>query len=155
MFTALFPLLYFSKTRRSIVNPSCITPLNRWFLWIILVWVTIGLCILLSITYFGAYSSHEDPFFFIKKQVYWTCLGVLWCVPFSFFSRRDLYYLSIAGVVSNLITLNLSILYGYCINGARRWFVFGPLLYQPSEVIKPFFCVYMGHELSNWKYLSV
>ncbi len=83
-----------------------------------------------------AESRYHDQFFFLKKQLMWSVLGVgafllAANIPFSFWQAniKPMYFATIALLV-------LVLLIGPKISGARRWIHFPGGSFQPSELAK-------------------
>ncbi len=83
-----------------------------------------------------AEARYHDQYFFLKKQVMWSLIGVAAFlfsanVPLDFFqSKARVLY----GVT--LVSLVLVLFFGREISGAQRWLHFGFVSFQPSELAK-------------------
>lgn len=99
--------------------------------------LTFGLVMLASTSsVYAAYVHGGDAFFFFKRQTLWMVLGVAACAVTA---RLDYHcYRRCAWVLFIVAVLLLAgvLLLGKPINGATRWFVFGPIRFQPSEFAK-------------------
>ncbi|MGQ9532815.1 MAG: rod shape-determining protein RodA [Desulfotomaculales bacterium] len=97
--------------------------------------VLFGLVAISSATHATA-AQGEDPFGFVKKQVFWIILGlvVLWAV--QSFDYRDLSRYAVWLYGFNLLMLAGVLLVGSTRLGAQRWFALGPFMLQPSEFSK-------------------
>ena len=86
-----------------------------------------------------AADRFHDPYFFLKKQLFWALLGLGWPAGGAFASTtagsRDscCRCLIVAGV---LLVLVLIPPFGQAINGTRRWIRLGPVSFQPAELAK-------------------
>ena len=103
----------------------------------VLVMLVIGIVMLFSTSAF-ARSSHNDVYYFIKRQAVWLGIGLAGCtlaalVDYHFWQRTWWLWLGIA-----LIALALCFVphLGMRINGSRRWVGIGPITFQPSEIAK-------------------
>jgi cell division protein FtsW len=103
----------------------------------VLVMLVIGIVMLFSTSAF-ARSSHNDMYYFIKRQAIWLGLGLVGCaigalVDYHFWQRTFWIWFTLA-----LIALALCFVphLGMRINGSRRWVGIGPVTFQASEVAK-------------------
>ncbi len=98
-----------------------------------------GLALLaLVLTLLGLYnlrSAAPDPGL-LPRQVAAFLLGLALGVGVQFLSRRTVFALAYPLYALSLALLVLVLLVGREINGARAWFVVGPLQFQPLEVAK-------------------
>ena len=85
-----------------------------------------------------AADRFDDPYFFLKKQLFWALLGAAACGPAlrsttagSSGSWCPLLIVSVA-----LLVLVLVPPFGQAINGTRRWIRLGPVSFQPAELAK-------------------
>jgi len=116
--------------------------------------VALGIVIIFSassVTSAALAESRYDPFFYLKRQVIWAVLGT---ICFIVASRVDLFKLSklsLLGVFFSTILLVLVLIpgIGHEALGARRWIGVGPFSFQPAEIMKMFFVVYLADYLSR------
>jgi rod shape determining protein RodA len=97
--------------------------------------VTWGLVTVYSATH-GRLETHLDDFYL--KQIYWFGAGLVLMV---FVTLVDYQLLSRAAyplLAVGILLLAAVILFGRVASGARRWLMFGPLSFQPSELVKVF-----------------
>jgi rod shape determining protein RodA len=97
--------------------------------------VTWGLVTVYSATH-GRLETHLDDFYL--KQIYWFGAGL---VLMLFVTLVDYQLLSRAAyplLALGILLLVAVFLVGRVASGARRWLVFGPLTFQPSELVKVF-----------------
>ena len=84
-----------------------------------------------------ALERYQQPYLFLTKQVMWAVLGlaalaVAMRVDYRTY-RHDAFVWALIGLVA--VTL-VGVLFSAPINGTRRWFGFGGLGIQPSELAK-------------------
>ena len=84
-----------------------------------------------------ALERYQQPYLFLTKQVMWTVLGfavlaVVMRVDYRTY-RNDALVWALIGLVA--VTL-VGVLFSSPVNGTRRWFGFGGLGIQPSELAK-------------------
>ena len=103
---------------------------------IVLGLVFIGLVILYSTSAYNGEVKFHDAFYYLKKQVFATILGL--AVMFLT-ANVDYHFWQKFAVAGYLAALALSVavlLFGDEYNGSRRWLSFGPFSFQPSEFSK-------------------
>ena len=83
-----------------------------------------------------AENRYQDQFFFLKKQLLWSMIGLMAFlaaanIPFSFWQSniKPIYFVTLALLV-------LVLLVGPKISGARRWIHVPGFSFQPSEAAK-------------------
>ncbi|MDQ7822689.1 MAG: putative lipid II flippase FtsW [Candidatus Eremiobacteraeota bacterium] len=126
---------------------------------LLIVFLTYTLLILGVIIVFSASSvtssvleeCNNDPFFYLKRQIIWALLG---SACFFAAGRVDLFKLrraSLIGVFFSIILLVLVLIpgIGHETMGARRWMGFGSFTFQPAEIAKVFFVIYLADYLSR------
>lgn len=127
----------------------------RLLRWLTLLWLSVGLVVLFSASYAIADAEQGDGLYYVKRQLIWIWLGL---IGFNFIVRSPLrYLLGIAdwGVLL-LLGLILSTLIpglGATVNGATRWIAIGPVLLQPSELMKPFLVLQSARVFGQWERL--
>jgi cell division protein FtsW len=120
----------------------------------VLVLVTVGLVAFGLVMVFSATSApaalgNADPMRFLVKQSMYALAGL---VLLALTSRID--YHTLRGIAPLLLV----VAFGLClavlalapsINGARRWFVVGPVSIQPSELAKLALCIWVCARLAR------
>ena len=98
--------------------------------------VTFGFVMLASTSSSYAYNVHGDAFYYAKRQAIWLGLGLAACLVAA---RVDYHryrkYAWPLFIAAALLLVGV-LLFGKRINGALRWYVFGPVRLQPSEFAK-------------------
>lgn len=125
-------------------------------------WVLFGL--VLGLTLFGvvmvgntsvveAYRDFGDKFHYFRLQAQWALLGVVALIGFSFFDYRKLKALALPFLLLALLSLILVLIPGLGseVLGARRWLGIGGFNFQPSELTKLAFTLYLAASLSKKK----
>lgn len=108
--------------------------------------MAIGLLMMTSASVEIANSLYADPFFFFKRQLFFSVLAVV-IVVFSINVPLRLWYrfsapLLIASFVLLVLVLVPGI--GKIVNGSARWIDLGFYNLQPSEMAKLFFVFYLA-----------
>ncbi|UDQ98519.1 FtsW/RodA/SpoVE family cell cycle protein [Lentisphaerota bacterium WC36G] len=115
----------------------------------------LGLCGCLAI--YSATFSSSSPKFFVIKQFLWLVAGLLtlWCSSIIKFKYYLKLILPIIGIFYALLILVL--IRGHQVNGMNGWFEIPVKLFsfkcyfQPSEVAKAFFVLFLAKYLLNFK----
>jgi cell division protein FtsW len=119
---------------------------DLWLFGVAVVLLSIGVVMVYSASAIVAADRFHDPYFFLKKQVFWALLGgaSLWLML-----RVD--YRQLEGLVLPLLIVSVVLLVlvlippvGQAINGTRRWIRFGPVSFQPVELAKLTLVVYLA-----------
>ena len=96
----------------------------------------IGIVMVLSSSYYTAYSRIGNMYHFFRSQTQAVLLGFGVMLIASQVDYRILKWPSYLGYVAANGFLAWLIKYGEEINGAKRWFRWGPISFQPSEFAK-------------------
>ncbi len=95
-----------------------------------------GLIILYSTSAYNGEVKFHDSFYYLKKQVFATLLGIL---GMYLAARTDYHlwkYAALPGYLAAIL-LSVAVLFiGEEYNGSKRWLSFGPFSFQPSEFAK-------------------
>lgn len=105
-------------------------------LFIVLFLLGFGLVLLYSTSSYIGIIENGDSAYYLKRQLFFTCLGLLLMTGIIFFPYQWWKFLSIPVYLGAIALIVLIIPYGREANGARRWLDFGPLSLQPSEAAK-------------------
>jgi cell division protein FtsW len=128
-----------------------------------------GLIVLSSASTVIAYQQYGDSTYFLKRQLLSVLIGVL---VFSVTVRID--YRQWRVVAFPLLVLSIALLVAVFIPGigrellgARRWISLGPVFFQPAELVKILFLIYLagwlserGHRIQDrayglWPFLAI
>ena len=87
------------------------------------------------------------------RQIVWICIGgivffVTYCIYYNIRFWNRLWFLyAIGGVCLFVLTLVI----GKTVNGSRNWISIGPLSFQPSEIIKILYIMFLScHYSGSW-----
>lgn len=136
--------------------------LDITFLSFVLVILTIGLVMLFSASYAYSYEYYDNSYKFISKQLLFAVVGVIVMFGVSkinYHYLRKLSWLIFAVSIGLLIFL---LIVPPMVSGmdVKRWFVVGPINFQPSEIAK--FAIILlfsslisaNHEMmKNWRFI--
>ncbi|EAW38298.1 FtsW/RodA/SpoVE family cell cycle protein [Lyngbya sp. PCC 8106] len=127
----------------------------RLLRWLTFLWLSVGLVVVFSASYPIANIEHEDGLYYFKRQVLWMFVGM---VGFNIIVRTPIPSILRSARIGLFSILGLLVLtlvpgLGTTINGATRWISLGPLLLQPSELMKPFLVLQSACFFSQWNRL--
>lgn len=91
--------------------------------------------------------------FFLQKQLVWASVAAMALLVARFLDYHALLRLRKPLLVFTGVLLLLVLLpgVGTKLNGARRWFRFGPIGFQPSDIAKITICIYLAGFLAEKK----
>ena len=111
---------------------------------IVLLLVAVGLVILYSTSAYNGRVKFHDSFYYLKKQVFATILGL---VMMFWVAGIDYHVWQQFAAVCYLAAVGLSIavmLFGKEYNGSKRWLSLGPFSFQPSEFAKVALIIFLS-----------
>ena len=113
--------------------------------------VALGAVMVFNTSYFYGQERFGDGYLFIRRHLFAAAIGTVLLftarrVPTRLI-RRLTYPLLFSLVV--MLTLVLIPEIGLARGGARRWLPVGPLLFQPSELVKLVVILYLAHSLAK------
>jgi len=123
-----------------------------WLLIFLVLGLTIfGVIMVGNASVVEAYRDFGNKFYYFRLQTFWAILGIVAFFVFSFFDYRRLRKLAIPLMIFSLLSLIVVLIpgIGTKVLGARRWLVLGPLTFQPAELAKLSFVIYLATFLSN------
>ncbi|MDD4699466.1 MAG: putative lipid II flippase FtsW [Oscillospiraceae bacterium] len=124
------------------------------FFALLIIILTIGLIMLFSSSYAYAYTYYGDSYKFIKKQFVLAVVGIILMMITSkidYHQYRKFAWVIYAVAVVLLVVL---LILPPMISGVeyKRWFILGPINFQPSEVAKFAIVLLFAHLISlNYK----
>lgn len=129
----------------------------RLLRWMTFLWLLVGLVVLFSASYALADSRFDNGLYYFIRQLIWLWIGL---IGFNFLVRLPIEkLLKIAPwmilLVLGLILITLIPGLGANINGATRWIKIGPILLQPSELMKPFLVLQGAAVFGGWPRLNI
>ena len=125
-----------------------------WFFIILVLSLTVfGLIMVGDISVVEAYRDFGDKLYYFKLQLQWVGLGFLGFIFTSLFNYRRLRLLAIPLLIFALICLILVLIPGLGAEalGAQRWLGFGSFRFQPAELAKLAFVLYLAAFMSQRK----
>ena len=124
---------------------------DMWLFGAALVLVSIGVVMVYSASAILAADRFGDPHYFLKRQLFWALLGLggLWAALAVDYRVLERVALPLLGVAALLLVLVLVPAFGQAINGTRRWLRLGGVSFQPVELAKLAFVIYLARFLSR------
>ncbi len=128
--------------RRTIPDP--------WLLLAVSMLVLLGVLMVWSASAVVAYMSKGSPYYFFWKHFLWAIIGfaalfVGYRIHYTFYRRHAFYLFLVAGF---LLVLVLIPGMGSEIAGVKRWFHWGFISFQPSEVAKICSVIFLAASIS-------
>jgi cell division protein FtsW len=122
-----------------------------WLFAVALVLLSTGVVMVYSASAIVAADRFRDPYFFLKRQVFWAALGcaALWIALRTDYRRLEKLVLPLLGIAALLLLLVLIPGLGVSINGSRRWLRLGPMSFQPAELAKLALVLYLAAFLAR------
>jgi cell division protein FtsW len=111
--------------------------------------LTLGTVEIFSASAVEGLRRYEDSFRFLKMLLLFLVLGMgaLYAgARIHYHTYKRFAYPLLGGAILMLLAV---LVLGREINGARRWFMLGPLSFQPAEVAKFALIVYLAYSLSK------
>ena len=113
--------------------------------------VALGAVMVFNTSYFYGQERFGDGYLFIRRHLFAATIGTVLLfaarrVPTR--TLRRLTYPLLIGVVVALVAVLVPEI-GLARGGARRWLPVGPLLFQPSELVKLVVILYLAHSLAK------
>jgi cell division protein FtsW len=111
--------------------------------------VAFGLVMVFSATSGSAALGNGDPISYLRRQSTYAVLGLVLLVVGSRLDYRVLRGLAPPLVLTSLGLCVAVLVLGPAVNGARRWLMLGPVVFQPSELAKLALCVWAAAYLAR------
>ncbi len=97
----------------------------------------------------SAPAVYGDPSYWFRRELLWVGLGLIAMLITMHITYDRWRHASVAVMVGTLILLLLVLIVGKNINGGQRWLPIGPFSFQPSELAKLAFTLYIADWLSR------
>ena len=121
--------------------------IDRPFLIILGLLLIFGLFVLFSASFITGAEKFNNPSYYLREQfLKGILIGV---IGFLIFSRIPLEFLKKYSFLFLIFSIGLLILvffpkFGFSHSGSTRWLSLGPLTFQPSEILKLSFTIYLA-----------
>ncbi len=115
--------------------------------------VVFGLVMVASASSELGEKNFGDSYFYLKHQIFYgLSLGIVGFLAASKISYKHYQKIAVILLALNILALILVFTpFGVAAGGAARWLKFGPVIFQPSELLKISFIVYLAAWLSGKK----
>lgn len=112
-----------------------------------------GLLAIYDASIVDAYKTFNDKYHYLKQQTSWLLIGIIASLIISKFPVAFLKKISPLLLVGSLVLMILVLIPGIGSKflGARRWLILGPIVIQPSEILKISLILYLAHWLEKPK----
>jgi cell division protein FtsW len=122
-----------------------------WIFGVAIVLLAVGVVMVYSASAIVAADRFQDPYFFLKKQVFWALIGAacLWLAIRLDYRRLEHLVLPLLIFAGVLLVLVLVSPFGQAINGTRRWIRLGQISFQPAELAKLALVLYLAAFLAK------
>lgn len=125
---------------------------DYFLLTLFLVLIIFGLIILASASSPMARIKFGDSFYYLKRQIIYGLfpgiLGFLFAYFFNYQNYKKIIFYILLINIFLLILVKFSPL-GLNFGGSSRWLKLGPIIFQPSELLKITYIIYISAWLSN------
>jgi cell division protein FtsW len=113
--------------------------------------VALGLVMVFSASSATAYSYYHDTAYYVKRQVAYLVVGLLFAYAAYRVDYRKLRTIAPGLVLVTFVLLVLTLIphVGFATGGARRWLGFHALSFQPSELGKLALVLFLAAKLSQ------
>ncbi|MBN1872106.1 MAG: putative lipid II flippase FtsW [Candidatus Omnitrophica bacterium] len=113
--------------------------------------ISIGVVMIYSSSAIYAYEKYGDNLFYLKRHLLWVAAGLITAI---FFMKIDIGIIKRHSRKLMLLAFFLLIIVllpkvGAVKGGARRWINLGFINFQPIEIIKPFYIIYLADFLDR------
>ncbi len=122
-----------------------------WLLGVAVLLLSVGVVMVYSASAIVAADRFNDPYLFLKKQLFWALLGAACLLAALHFDYRRLEGLGWPILIAAGVLLLLVLVppLAQPINGTRRWLRLGPLSFQPAELAKLGLVIYLAAFLAR------
>ena len=111
--------------------------------------VVMGLVILYSTSAYNGEVKFHDSFYYLKKQVFATLLGIAGMYVAANMDYHVWRHVAVLGYLTAIL-LSVAVLFiGDEINGSKRWLSLGPFSFQPSEFAKVAVILFLAHMVTK------
>jgi cell division protein FtsW len=117
----------------------------------VVVLIMLGQLMVFSASSMYANAVYGSLTYFFQKQLLWGIISLMLMVTLSRFNYRNLMNNKTAMIIIAItIVMLIGVLFfGRTIKGATRWYSFGFMNFQPSEIAKIAVIIFLSHKLSR------
>ena len=128
--------------------------MDLWLFLPVLLLTLVGIWLVYDSSYARTVESawtNMDSWYLAKRQAIFAVVGIVTMLAASRIRVSFLSKIAKPFLFLSILSLILLFPFGYCVNGAVRWYKIGPLTIQPSEITKLVLVVYLAGFLSQGK----
>ena len=131
--------------------------IDKFILTLIILLFLVGLFFsLVSTSLIASDKLNTNDYLFFFKHLIFLCIGGFFIFTFSSINQEYLFKISIVCFGVSLVLLILVPLVGVEVKGSKRWIDLYLLpRFQPIELVKPFFIVFLSILLSSQKHVNI
>lgn len=118
--------------------------IDKVLLVIVFLLVITGLVILYSTSSYNGRIKFGDSFYYLKKQIFATTLGIAGMYAVAKIDYHIWAKLAVPGYILAIVLCIAVMLFGDEYNGSKRWLSLGPFSFQPSEYVKVALIVFLA-----------
>lgn len=134
-------------------RPVIVTPrgVDRWLAGVTAGLAGLGVVMVFGASFFLGADRLGDPYLMATRQAAFLAIAVLLAVVVSRIPVALLRKLAYPALAAMLVLLVLVLVpgIGQVRGGARRWLSLGFVTFEPSELLKPVFVLYLAHSLAR------
>jgi len=98
--------------------------------------VLFGVIMIFSSSYYYALNNYNDMYHFLKRQILWSMIGFCAMIFMMNYDYKNLKIWAVPLYLISQVLLVLVLFLGKEVKGQKRWFGFGTVGFQPSELAK-------------------
>ena len=131
--------------------------IDKFILALIILLFLVGLFFsLVSTSLIASDKLNTNDYLFFFKHLIFLSIGVFFIFIFSSMSQENLFKISIICFAVSVVLLILVPLIGVEVKGSKRWIdLYLIPRFQPIELVKPFFIVFLSILLSSQKHINI
>lgn len=107
--------------------------------------IVMGLIILYSTSSYNGAVKFNDSFYYLKKQMFATGLGIVAMFVVSGMDYHIWRHFAVLGYIVAVLLAIAVMLFGDEYNGSKRWLSLGPFSFQPSEYAKVALILFLAY----------
>jgi cell division protein FtsW len=127
------------SSRRNLENPY---KFDYMLAVVIAALLLVGMMMIYSATFALGYQLHDQPSYYLIRQLLWAGVGTLTLIAFAFIEYHLWLRVALPLMVVNLVLLMLVLVVGEAQFGGQRWLMNGSV--QPSELSKLAVIIYIA-----------
>jgi len=112
--------------------------------------LSIGVIMVLSASSYHAMLYYDDPYYFLKRQLRWSGIGIITMIFFMNFDYYKTKKFIVSGFLVTLVLLVLVLIpgVGVEVKGSSRWLGVGSMVFAPSEIVKLAIVFFLARAMS-------